>query len=150
MSIKVRLRKAKLTDIPLLIILDKQAFNRDFDNAFTENEFKNLINNSQTCCFLLYEKTVPIGFYIYTLLNNHLTEIVVIAIIPLYQKRGIGTIILKMLLNKIVKNNKVKVVTHPKNSSALILYLKNGFSIAQYVGFYYGANQPRLILFNTL
>jgi ribosomal protein S18 acetylase RimI-like enzyme len=139
--------KAKEKDIPLLAQLDKWAFNRSYDNAFTEKEFKELVENKNVSLFLIEEEKNIIGFYIFEETNNEEGEIVGIAIIPTHQRKGFGKQILHKLLNDYSNKKKIKVVTHPKNNGALVLYLKNGFTVTSYNETYYGRNQPRIILY---
>ncbi|MCX6730985.1 MAG: GNAT family N-acetyltransferase [Candidatus Roizmanbacteria bacterium] len=139
--------KAQENDIPLLASLDKLAFNRPFDNAFTEKEFSELIHNDKVSLFLVMKEALPIGFYIFEDTKESEGEIVGIALSPTHQKQRIGTEILLKLIKEYGHKKTIKVVTHPQNTVALLLYLKHGFVISEYSDSYYGPYQPRVILY---
>jgi ribosomal protein S18 acetylase RimI-like enzyme len=142
--------KAQEKDIPLLASLDKLAFNRPFDNAFTEKEFSELIHNKKVSLFLVMKETLPIGFYIFEETAENEGEIVGIALSPTHQKQRIGTEILLKLLKEFSNKKRIKVVTHPQNTIALLLYLKHGFIISEYNETYYGPYQPRVVLYKNI
>lgn len=149
MVTEIAFDKAQVKDISLLVSLDRMAFNRPFDNAFTEKEFKDLINNQNASIFLVMNQGAPVGFYITEKINSDEVEIVGIAVIPDYQNKKIGTQILNKVLSEFSKAKRIKVVTHPKNTIALLYYLKRDFVISDYKDTYYGPNQPRVILYKT-
>jgi len=67
-----------------------------------------------------------------------------IIVLPKYQGKGFGKVIVKKLL-ALAKGNNIYLHTHPKNIVAIILYLKNGFEITSWKENYYGDGEPRLI-----
>lgn len=141
--------EAQEKDISLLASLDKLAFNRPFDNAFTEKEFSELIHNKRASLFLVMKEVLPIGFYIFEEINENEGEIVGIALSPTHQRQKIGTEILLKLMKEFSNKKRIKVVTHPQNTVALLLYLKHGFIISEYSETYYGPYQPRVILYKN-
>jgi len=126
----------------LLYQMDVEAFNRDFD--FSSTSVKLTLSFLKGCeVFLVYEKNIPIGFLAYKT-NEGGVKVKQIIVLPKYQKKSYGKLIVKKLL-ELVKGNNVYLHTHPKNTAAIILYLKNGFQITAWKENYYGDGEPRLI-----
>jgi ribosomal protein S18 acetylase RimI-like enzyme len=63
-----------------------------------------------------------------------------------YRGSGFGAEAMDLIMEKIKGFKKATIRVHPKNSSALILYLKAGFSIIRWEENHYGDGQPRLFL----
>ncbi len=140
------IRKANLKEIGKdLFYIDNAAFNRDFDlKARSIKEEVDYLQNSEIN--VAYEGTKIVGFIAYEDKQDSV-EIISLAVIPEYQKKGIGKLLLNQILVKL-KNRKVHLVTHPRNTPAIILYLKLGFEIYGLKENYYGDGQPRLLLRN--
>lgn len=63
-----------------------------------------------------------------------------------FQNRGIGSEALTFVLKKLKKIKRIDLVTHPRNTAAIILYLSFGFIIESWKDNYYGDGEPRLVL----
>ncbi|MEI8090701.1 MAG: GNAT family N-acetyltransferase [bacterium] len=50
-------------------------------------------------------------------------------ILPKYRNQGIGTYAMKVFLKKLKNEKIIRLVTHPENTPAILLYLKLGFLI---------------------
>lgn len=140
----LKLRKADLRkDGRLLKELDNLSFSRDFDmpSMSVEEEVK-FLRSCQT--YIYYKDNKPVGFYSY-IENMGEVELKGIAVIPDFQNKGIGRKMTEDFLSKI-KGKRSFLVTHPKNSGAIILYLKCGYEITGWKENYYGDGQPRLRL----
>jgi ribosomal-protein-alanine N-acetyltransferase len=126
-----------------LFDIDNAAFIREFDlKARSIQEEVNYLKNCDV--YIAYQKNQAIGFIGYKKKLDS-AEIMSLAVIPEYQNKGIG----KMLLNHVLgllDGKKVYLVTHPKNTPAIIVYLKLGFEIYGLKENYYGDGQPRLLL----
>ncbi len=128
-----------------LFHIDNAAFNRDFDlKARSVKEEVDYLQNSEV--YVAYEGAKNIGFIAYENKKDS-AEIISLAVIPEYQKKGIGKLLLDHVLSAL-KNRKIDLVTHPRNTPAIILYLKLGFEIYGLKENYYGDGQPRLLLRN--
>lgn len=140
------IKKISLTEIGEdLFYVYKAAFNRDFDlKVKSVKEGVDYLQNSEI--YVAYEGTKTIGFIAYEDKPDSV-EVMSLAIIPEYQKRGIGKLLLNQILGKLI-NRKIHLVTHPRNTPAIILYLKHGFEIYGLKENYYGVGQPRLLLKN--
>lgn len=127
----------------LLYQMDVKAFNRDFD--FPSTSVKLTLDFLKGCeVYLVYGKNIPIGLFAYKH-NEDWVEVKQIIVLPEYQNRGFGKAIMKKLL-ELVKGKNIYLHTHPKNTAAIILYLKNGFEITTWKENYYGDGKPRMIL----
>ena len=137
-------KKANLKEVgDDLFYIDNAAFNRDFDlKARSMKEEVNYLQNSEI--YMAYEGTNTVGFIAYEDKLDS-TEIMSLAVVPEYQKRGIGKLLLNQVLTKL-KKHKIYLVTHPRNTPAIILYLKHGFEIYGLKENYFGDGQPRLLL----
>lgn len=140
------IKKANLKEIgENLFCIDNAAFNRDFDlKARSVKEEVDYLQNSEI--YVAFEVTKIIGFIAYEDKQDSV-EIISLAVIPEYQKKGIGKLLLNQILGKL-KSRKIHLVTHPRNTPAIILYLKLGFEIYGLKENYYGDGQPRLLLKN--
>ena len=142
---KLTSRKADLEkDGNLLLNLDNECFNRPFDlPSSSVNEQVTYLKDSLT--FIYYDGDKPIGFFAYEPQENNQIELKTMAVIPSYQNKGVGKKMADDFLRR-VKGKRVHTVTHPKNTAAIILYLKHGFQIYGWKNNYYGDGEPRLLL----
>lgn len=138
------IKEANLEEVGAdLFHVDNAAFNRDYDlKAKSVKEEVDYLQNSEIC--VAFEGTKIIGFIAYEVQQDSV-EIMSLAVIPEHQKKGVGKLLLNQILGKL-KNRKIHLVTHPKNTPAIILYLKLGFEIYGLNENYYGDGQPRLLL----
>jgi ribosomal protein S18 acetylase RimI-like enzyme len=138
-------RKASELDYATLARLDKAAFCRDFDFALqNEAEVKKFIGDYDNWIVTCDETEV--GYYSVNIESTTHAEIIGVVVIPEYQKKGIGSTILKRILDNVEGISLIKIVTHPKNIAAIKLYSNFGFEIVEYKENYYGDGQPRLVL----
>lgn len=138
------LKKTSLQDsAAILFDIDNKAFSRPFDlPSRSIEEQAEFLKDSEV--FIAYENDAPIGFIACETKVN-VTEIRSIAVLPEWQGRGIGMQMVKNTL-KSIKIPVVHLVTHPKNTNAIVMYLKCGFEIYGWKDNYYGDGQPRLLL----
>jgi len=140
------IKKVNLQDVGKeLFLIDNAAFNRDFDlKARSVEEEVSYLQKSDI--YGAYDEEKMVGFVAYED-RAGTTEIMSLAVIPEYQKKGIGKSLLSHVLAHL-KDQKCELVTHPRNTPAIILYLKLGFEIYGLKENYYGDGQPRLLLKN--
>jgi len=142
---KISYREAKELDYQLILKLDQAAFCRQFDCPFkTETEVKKYFKNSKI--FVILQNNKVVGYYSYKPEDKDTVEISGIVVIPEYQGKGIGSIVLKKILNDLNNIKTFWLTAHPKNIAALRLYFKFGFTITGWKDNYFGDGQPRLIL----
>ncbi len=126
-----------------LFFIDNEAFNREFDlKARSVKEEVDYLKNSEV--YIAYEDNTTVGLIGYQIKQGYV-EIMSLAVIPAYQKKGIAKDMLTQILN-MLNGKEIRLVTHPKNTPAIILYLKFGFIIYGWKDDYYGDGQPRMLL----
>jgi len=143
--VKLRLRKADLQkEADLLLELDIKSFNRPFDcPAESVEQIKNYLKD---CVVYLGDvDSRPVASFSYEFRGDDSAELMQMMVIPKHQNKGVGKFMLKEFL-KLTKGKIIHLVTHPQNTSAIILYLKFGFQIYNWKDNYFGDGQPRLQL----
>ncbi|KKT72744.1 MAG: hypothetical protein UW69_C0082G0003 [Microgenomates group bacterium GW2011_GWA2_44_7] len=131
-------------DGSLLNDLDNKIFTRDFDiPSMSVQEEVEYLKDCQT--FIYFEDNNPVGFYCYSQDNDGLVILKGVGVIPGHQNKGVGRKLMDNFLSRI-EGKKSSLVVHPKNSGAIILYLKCGYKINGWKENYYGDDQPRLLL----
>ncbi len=129
---------------PLIYEIVKHSFTRDYD--IVPKNIDDVIDYTKDSdTYVAYEDNIPIGYYVLKTLSKKEKELKSIAIIKNYQGKGIGKLLLAQVLEK-CKNCSILLVTHPKNTAALLLYLKNGFNIVGWINDWSGDGEPRLKL----
>ncbi len=71
-----------------------------------------------------------------------------LAILPEHKGKGLGTEAMDLLMEKVedLGFKKATLRVHPKNTPALLIYLKSGFEIVRWEENSYGDGEPRLFL----
>lgn len=127
----------------LLFDIDIKSFSRDFDcPAKTVEEEVRYLTGSEV--YLVYNGSKAIGLFAYKIDATD-AEIMQVMFLPEFQNKGYGRKVMEIMLENL-KNYYVKIIVHPRNKYALILYLKMGFVIYGWKDNYYGDGQPRLLL----
>ncbi len=127
----------------VLFALDNKAFSRDFD--LPSRTVQEQISFLRGCdVYMLYESDMPVGFFALKK-NGDGIELDAIVVIPEKQGKGYGKAMMDKIL-KLTKGNIVHLATHPRNTGAIIFYLKFGFEIYGWKDNYFGDGQPRLLL----
>jgi ribosomal protein S18 acetylase RimI-like enzyme len=127
----------------ILLELDNKAFYRDFD--LPSRNIQEQLDYLKDCdVYMLYENRKPIGFFAYKTSGDGV-EVKSIVVVPEEQGKGYGKAMMNKLL-ELTDGHTVHLVTHPKNTSALLYYLKSGFEIYGWKDNYYGDGEPRLLL----
>ncbi len=132
-----------LAEAKTLLTLDNKAFHRDYD--LPSKDTNEQIAYLRDCeVYIAYEHEQPVGFFAYKLSETH-CDLKSIGVIPERQGKKYGKAMMKKLLD-ITKNNTITLVTHPKNSVAIRMYLTCGFHIYGWKDNFYGDNEPRLLM----
>lgn len=139
----MRIEKVSLSEkAQELLDMDIKTFIRDFDlPARNVDEVISYLKSSVV--YFVFEDEKVIGNFSYEEKNSQV-EIKEVLVLPEFQGKGYGKKIMEYLLN-LVKGRSVWLVTHPKNTPAIITYLKSGFVLTGWKDNYYGDNQPRLL-----
>jgi ribosomal protein S18 acetylase RimI-like enzyme len=122
----------------------KRAFVRDFDAKV--DSVQAVINYLQKSeCWLGYLDDKPICYFASQQDEDGRVELRTLGLLPDYQGKGIGDTILEKFLSE-VRGKPTHLIVHPRNISAIILYLKKGWIVNGYETDFYGDGQPRILL----
>lgn len=142
---KLTIKKGRLSnDSELLFDLDKTCFSRPFDLPAKSVEDVNKYLKNATI-YLCFCNRKVVGSFSYKEKEDNSIEFLQIMVLPEYQNKGIGKYMTKKML-EFTKGKDIYTATHPKNVTAIILYLKNGFQIYGWSDDCYKDGQPRLLL----
>jgi ribosomal-protein-alanine N-acetyltransferase len=80
-----------------------------------------------------------VGFIVGVKTNLEIARILILAVLRLYRRQGVGNILLNNFLREItIKNTKqVELEVETKNNSAIEFYLKHGFEIIEVLPKFY-------------
>ena len=127
----------------VLFDLDNKAFHRDFDlpSRNIQEQIDYLLGSD---VYILYDEDNPVGFFAFKKDKNG-TEIKSIVVVPEKQGKVHGRVMMNKLL-ELTNGSVIHLVTHPRNTSAIMYYLKFSFEICGWKDNYYGDGEPRLLL----
>lgn len=145
-TMSIKIKKIDLEkNTKLVFDLDNKAFTRDFDFIFKNlEEMLKFFKNSTL--YIVCKNNVPAAYFAIEKKGKDEAEITTVAVIPDYQRKGIGRMIIKNAFSLLKDYKSIKIITHPYNTGAIILYLKSGFKIYGWKDNYFGDGQPRLLL----
>lgn len=144
---QTRIRMATLADIPTLCAIDNACFPVQTVNM--PARFENLINDPAHCLFMIsQEQDSPVG-KAHINWQPHGARLSDIAIMPRFQGRGLGSLLLAHCINHALIANKHDIIldVETSNKHALGLYTRNGFTINN-AHDYWNNNEFGLILHN--
>lgn len=140
----LQIRKAQEEQIKPLCAIDAACF---FSNPLTMTErFNQLLNDHRyTLLIAVYENEIIGKAHIFWQESDALISD--IAILPLYQKKGLGGELLAASINAVLQEglHKIKLEVEANNKHALNLYLKKGFKIMSTVDFWMILTQKLLL-----
>ena len=125
----LRVRKVLVKDsAAILIDLYKNIF---IESYHTKIDDEDSLRKSYDHCsaYIAYDDEKPIGFLIIEdkARFNQLWEF---GLLPEYQHKGAGKQLLQVFLSD--SNKEIRLITNPRNSPAVIFYLRNGFEIYEW------------------
>jgi ribosomal protein S18 acetylase RimI-like enzyme len=131
-------------DSQILYSFEEKCFNRYFDNVFQNiQELKEYFGKVTVYIAKVNKKAV--GYIGYKKKGGNTIEIVALAVLPKYQRKGLASALFGKLL-EIEKGKTLSLVVHPENSGAVIFYLKQKFLIKGWLDNYFNDNQPRILM----
>ena len=122
---KINITDLRLEDVEKVAEIEKICFSK----PWSENSFKNALNDSNSKFFVARLGSDIVGFsgmYIAAGAEGYVYNI---AVNPLFRKKGIGTILTKKLINYAKENNLefLSLEVRKSNNSAISVYEKCGF-----------------------
>lgn len=124
---KLRLEQATLKDVELLCMIDCAAFVGQYS---LPERFFTLMSDKDYTVYLAYKDNQPVG-KAHIRWQKDTALFSDIAILPLFQKQGLGSELISHCINLALMNGKVKMAldVETSNQKALNLYLRHGFKI---------------------
>jgi len=145
MSPNLEYKSATQDDIPALILIEKTvAGNKSYSPMLDKREWRDAIQKGKV--FMIKRGGELVGNASYEHQGDGVYYISGLAIMPDFQRMGIGREVLEKILGDLKDAKKIELVTHPDNAPALALYQKSGFKIESRRENYFGDGEPRLIL----
>ena len=140
-------RKIKKEEWHLVLEQEKALSNNPFYYSFTEEKsFTHYMEHSMVFATLVGD--ILAGYCSYEMIDKDTAEINGMVVLSIYQGKGLGTFMMKVLEKETKKIKRLKLFVHPKNNIALGLYIKFGFIIEEYKENCFNG-QPRLIMYKT-
>lgn len=141
----IKLIKINVCDyLKLLLDLDQKIYRHSLVTPFKNiKEIKKHLG--QSIAYLIYENNKVIGYSSYDVQNNKI-HVSGIALLGKFRGKGIGTYIMKKLLNQLKTYKNISLTVHPKNAPAVKMYYNLGFVATGWKDNFFGDGQPRLIL----
>lgn len=141
----ITLKPATLADVEALLALKQKMSSLKTYSAMTDpEEQRNELQNTVT--YLVEKDGVVVGSISYEIKAEGHAYLSDLIIDPEYQGQGLGREALTRVLKELDHNERIDLVTHPENDSALQLYTSLGFQVESRKEDYYGDGEPRLVL----
>lgn len=141
----ITFQKATIEDIDKFIEIEKTAVElKVYSGIIDKEEAKEEIENNEVYFILKDNKIV--GSTEYQIKSSKHAYLGGLVILPEFQGQGIAREAAKFRLEKLKNMDRVDLVTHPRNSKIIMLYLSLGFYIESWKDNYYGDGEPRLVL----
>lgn len=144
---EITYRRAQQEDWPVIQSLFLEAIASANGTYRADTEREDVVNFIATVyAFLIMNGDAPVGMISYSEKSPghfYVEELVVGAE---HKGQGYGHGAMAWLLNELNHAQKVELVTHPHNSTAIRLYLKHGFHIQEWKDDFYGDGTPRIVM----
>ncbi len=96
--------------------------------------------------YLAKEGDQPVGVIAYSMTDPGVAYVEEVVVKPQFKGKGYGNQAMQWLTHHLKDLKKITLVTHPHNTPAIRLYLKNGFKIVKWNDNFFGDGQPRITL----
>lgn len=118
--------------------------NRTFLAYLKDEGSRNYIRKSHVFFIMLGKKII--GTISYEEKTKEHAYIDSMTILPEFQRKGYASQAMTWLMEKLKSYELIDLVTHPRNTPAIKLYLNFGFVITGWKDNYFGDGEPRLIM----
>lgn len=142
---RLTFQKVTENDWETVIFIEKSCETLTFLAYTKEEDSRKYLRNSQVWIIKLGDKII--GTISYEEKSLEHAYIDAMTILPEYRGKGFATEAMIWLMAQLKDYKSVDLVTHPRNSASLRVYLKFGFKITEWKDNYFGDGQPRLHLF---
>ena len=142
---KISLVLATPEDVNQYLAIEKSVVGpKTYSGITGEDEAKEELKNNQV--YFIKKDGKIVGTIQYEMKGQGHAYLSGLVICPRFQGQGIGREASKRILQKLKNMKRIDLVTHPRNTRALMLYLSLGFAIESWKDNYYGDGEPRLLL----
>lgn len=136
--------QATNNDWKILATLEKKAAGETFHALIDEREIREYIKNSEV--FFIILDGEKIGTISYENKGSDHVHFNGLTVIRKHRRKGIASWAVRNILDNISNNRIIDLVVHPKNTPAILVYLKAGFVIEDWKDNFFGDGEPRLSL----
>jgi ribosomal protein S18 acetylase RimI-like enzyme len=143
---KISFKRATINDVVEFLRIEKSAIGlRVYSGISDKQEAVEEIQNN--VMYFIQKNGINIGTMQYEVKDDNWAYLSGIVVDSKFQGQGVGRRALEWLLNNDLKNfKKIDLVTHPRNTRAIMLYLSLGFIITSWKDNYYNDGEPRIVL----
>ncbi len=123
-------------DIEDIYLAEQKAFDV---GAYSKREINSMVHSKNSFSLVIEENDFLIGYATAAEMDDSSMDIESIAIIPEFQGRGYGSLLINKIESEIIKRNyKISILeVREKNDTAYIFYLKHGYKFLQFLNNYY-------------
>lgn len=144
----ITLKPATFEDVETLLALKQKMSGLKTYSVMTDpEEQRNELQHTVT--YLIEKDGLVVGSVSYEIKSEGHVYLSDLIIDPAYQRQGLGREAMTRVLKELEQIERIDLVTHPDNISALNLYLSLGFQVESRKENYYGDGEPRLVLVKT-
>jgi len=144
---EIILQPVYLDNWETLAMMEKSAASEVYVPYTTESEIKHYLENSKV--FFIILDQAKIGSISYEIKADNSIYFDGLIVLPEYRQKGIATAAMKKVLETLKNHQALSLVVHPKNTPAILVYLKAGFIIKEWRENPFGDGEPRLFLLRT-
>lgn len=144
-NIPVVLKESLISDIPVLLELEQSVAGTNvYSPMLDKDEWKEELQKNKV--YLIEKNNMVMGNISYERKGSDHVYISDLVINPAFQGQGTAREALTALLEELKDVERIDLVTHPDNQTALQLYQSLGFVVESRKENYYGDGEPRLVL----
>jgi ribosomal protein S18 acetylase RimI-like enzyme len=140
---QISLIKAKMDDWQKVLEFEKASKSKFFAALENEKEVKNYLTESQVYFVKLDDNRIGTASYKPEGNSAYMDGL---TISPNQREKGYAKIAMHLIMEKVKGYKRAYLRVHPQSTSAIMVYLKEGFQITEWEDNHYGDNEPRLVM----
>ena len=143
-AVSIKLQYGELTQLPIVMRIMQSAFPSRYGESWNNNQCRSMLSLPGTQLMIASYDEEPCGFFISRKVADE-EELLMIAVDPQYQNKGIGIVLLEQLISNAISNNIASVFLEVRsNNPAQNLYKKFGFEkVGLRPAYYTGEGQEK-------
>ncbi len=137
----MKIRKALLSDIPIIKTIAEKAWRPTYDHILTEQQttymldlmynsltLKNQINHN-IAFFMVDLEQETVGYFALETINDQMVKLHKLYLDPMQKQKGLGSKIIQFIKEWTLENQRERIILNVnKNNSAVHFYQKMGFT----------------------